>query len=109
MKIKQDIFIRASVPLNHLEEQFQTSLAEGLSHDVANAILHRDGPNEITAKHTRWWEIAGRQFKSPFIYLLMVAALIVYAIGEYIDPSIIVGFVCINAGPSRCRIALTTS
>lgn len=98
MEIKQDIFISASVPLNHLEEQFQTSLTDGLSHDVANAILHRDGPNEITANHTRWWEIAGRQFKSPFIYLLIVAAVIVYAIGEYIDALIIVGFVCINAG-----------
>ena len=38
-----------------------------------------------------------RQFKSAFIYLLLVAAVIVFAIGEYIDAGVIIGFVIINA------------
>lgn len=98
MDIKQDIFTNASLSLEQLQERFQTSLTEGMSQDNARTILQRDGLNEITTIRIKWWEIAIRQFKSPFIYLLMVAAVIVYAIGEHIDAAIIVGFVCINAG-----------
>ena len=42
-------------------------------------------------------DIAIRQFKSAFIYLLLIAAAIVFAIGEYLDAGIILGFVIINA------------
>ncbi len=38
-----------------------------------------------------------RQFKSAFIYLLLVAAAIVFVVGEYFDAGIILGFVLVNA------------
>ncbi len=75
-----------------------TSLSTGLSSEEAADRALKHGLNEITARTVPWWEIAGRQFTSPFIYLLLIAALIVFLIGEAIDAAIIVGFVFINAG-----------
>ncbi|NLV26602.1 MAG: HAD-IC family P-type ATPase [Methanomicrobiales archaeon] len=95
--IKTDIFSYASLPQEKLQELFQTSLSDGLSQDKASTFLQKDGLNEISANQVQWWEIAIRQFTSPFIYLLLIAAVIVYAIGEHIDAGIIVGFVFINA------------
>ena len=68
-----------------------------MSSRQAEERLARVGYNEITANQVQWWEIAIRQFKSAFIYLLLVAAVIVFAIGEYIDAAVIIGFVIVNA------------
>jgi len=78
-------------------EHFTTSLPEGLSSSQAEERLATAGPNEITANQIPWWEIAIRQFKSAFIYLLLIAAAIVFAVGEYLDACVILGFVIINA------------
>ena len=78
-------------------EHFDTSLLEGLSSHQAGERIATAGYNEITASQVQWWEIAIRQFKSAFIYLLLIAAAIVFAIGEYLDAGIILGFVIINA------------
>ena len=78
-------------------EHFKTSLSEGLLSRQAEERLAAAGPNEITANQIRWWEIAIRQFKSAFIYLLLIAAAIVFAVGEYLDACVILGFVIINA------------
>ena len=56
----------------------------------------RDTMRSPRARST-WWEIAIRQFRSAFIYLLLVAAAIVFAMGEYFDAGIILGFVIVNA------------
>jgi len=76
---------------------FKSSLGRGLLADEASRRLEKEGYNEITADQVRWWEIALRQFRSAFIYLLLVAAAIVILIGEYVDGAIIFGFVLINA------------
>lgn len=86
-------------PLSEKEilEHFDTPFPEGLSSRQAEDRLALAGYNEITADQVQWWEIAVRQFRSAFIYLLLVAAVIVFAIGEYIDAAVIIGFVIINA------------
>jgi len=86
-------------PLSEKEilEHFDTPFPEGLSSRQAEDRLAQAGYNEITADQVQWWEIAIRQFRSAFIYLLLVAAVIVFAIGEYIDAGVIIGFVIINA------------
>jgi len=77
--------------------QFGTSADDGLSFREAAGRLAQAGYNEITADQVQWWEIAFRQFKSAFIYLLLIAAAIVFLIGEYIDAAVILGFVLVNA------------
>lgn len=91
------VFPVATLPEEEILEQLGTSLPDGLSSGEAVARLGQSGFNEITADKVEWWEIALRQFRSAFIYLLLVAALIVLVIGEYIDAAVIIGFVIINA------------
>jgi Mg2+-importing ATPase len=91
------IFHYAALPEQEILDHFGSSLSEGLSSGDAEGRLAEAGYNEITADQVAWWEIAIRQFKSAFIYLLLVAALIVFLIGEYIDAAVIIGFVFINA------------
>ncbi|HNL85940.1 MAG TPA: HAD-IC family P-type ATPase, partial [Methanoregulaceae archaeon] len=91
------VFTLATLPEEEILKQLGTSLPDGLSSREAEARLRQSGFNEITADKVEWWEIALRQFRSAFIYLLLVAALIVLVIGEYIDAAVIIGFVIINA------------
>jgi Mg2+-importing ATPase len=91
------MFQYATLPEEKLLEHFDTSLSDGLSSQQAEERIATAGYNEITASPVRWWEIAIRQFKSAFIYLLLIAAAIVFAVGEYFDAGIILGFVLVNA------------
>jgi Mg2+-importing ATPase len=91
------MYHHAILPEEKILESFDTSLSDGLSSRQAEERIATAGYNEITASQVPWWEIAIRQFKSAFIYLLLVAAAIVFAVGEYLDAGIILGFVIINA------------
>ncbi len=89
-------FQYATCTQEEIEKNLDTTLSHGITDSSAEKRLREDGLNEVTADRIFWWQIAIRQFKSPFIYLLLCAAGIVYIIGEYIDASVIVGFVAIN-------------
>lgn len=54
------------------------------------------GPNKIKAKEVHWWQVFFRQFKSPFIYLLLAAALLAFFLREIIDSVMILIFVAVN-------------
>ena len=68
----------------------------GLTHSQATKLLQAQGHNEIGDKGVNWWVILWRQFKSPFIYLLVAAGVITGSLGEYLDTIMIVIFICIN-------------
>jgi len=68
----------------------------GLSEKEAENYLKVYGFNEIKAKEVGFFDILLRQFKSPFFYLLFVASLIAFLIGEKIDGFLILCFVFIN-------------
>ncbi|MFH0779872.1 MAG: HAD-IC family P-type ATPase [Parcubacteria group bacterium] len=76
--------------------ELETS-AKGLSADEAAKRLKQYGKNEIAGREVKWWHILGRQFKSPFIFILIIAALIAFFLKEMIDSVMIVVFVFINA------------
>lgn len=92
-----NMFQYATFSEQELLEHFNTSISLGLSSREAEARVAKTGYNEITANRVQWWEIAIRQFKSAFIYLLLIAAVIVFAVGEHLDAGVIIGFVIINA------------
>lgn len=92
------MFNHATLHDNELLSHFTSSLETGLSTTEAASRLQQHGRNEITAHQVTWYEVLARQFKSAFIYLLLVAALIVFLIGERLDALVIVGFVLLNAG-----------
>lgn len=69
---------------------------EGLSEREAANRLKIYGLNEIKAKETSLFDIFLRQFKSSFVYLLFIAALVAFSIGEIINGFLILFFVFIN-------------
>ncbi len=82
-----------------LEQQFKTNLQTGLSTDEACLRLKRDGLNQLTeGKQETWLSIFISQFESPLIYVLILAAAIIFFIGEQkLDAFIISGVLLFNA------------
>lgn len=85
---------RASV--DEVLRDLTTSLS-GLSSDEASRRLQQYGPNEIeTAPAISPFKILLRQFRDFFIYLLIVAALITFFLGEYTDFILIAVVIVVN-------------
>lgn len=82
---------------DQLFAEFKTSPA-GLSAAAASQARQQYGRNELTAHETTWRDILVRQFRSPFIYLLIAAGTISLLLKERIDGLLIFLFVIINAG-----------
>jgi len=76
----------------------EKSSDKGLSAtDAAERLVSR-GPNALDESHVRWTTVLARQFKSPFLYLLILAAGVSFLLGEMVDAAMIAGFVIVNAG-----------
>jgi Mg2+-importing ATPase len=68
----------------------------GLFRQEAQKRLKEFGPNKILARETGAWEIFLRQLRSPFIYLLLAAAILAFLLGEYSNTLMIAIFMLIN-------------
>jgi magnesium-transporting ATPase (P-type) len=80
-----------------VEESLATA-SDGLTQAEAEARLARHGPNELgEAEPISWLAILLHQFRSPLIYILMAAAVVTFAIGEYIDTGVIAAVLILNA------------
>jgi Ca2+-transporting ATPase len=74
------------------------SSERGLSKEEASSRLQEHGFNKLPeAKVDSLAVIFLRQFRSPLIYILLTASLIVFAMGETIDGSIILAVLLFNA------------
>ena len=70
----------------------------GLTDLEAMRRIETYGQNKLqTTKQVTIGSIFIEQFKSPLIYVLIVAAVIVFFLGDTIDGSIIIGIVLLNA------------
>lgn len=87
----------AALSRDEIEAQLETSEA-GLTKEQAKQGLQRWGANSLINHATHWSAILRRQFVSTFVYLLFGAAVISLLLGEYIDGSMILLFILINAG-----------
>jgi calcium-translocating P-type ATPase len=71
---------------------------EGLSEQEAKARLERFGPNELEDEPPiKPLAVLLHQFTSPLIYILIIAAVVTLAIGEYIDSIVIAAVLILNA------------
>ncbi|MGK2935151.1 MAG: cation-translocating P-type ATPase [Gemmatimonadaceae bacterium] len=71
---------------------------KGLNWAEARNRLATYGPNDIGAeRETPWWSLLLRQFRDPLIYILLVAAVVTFAVGELTDTAVIMAVVIINA------------
>jgi len=68
----------------------------GLSEKEAENRLKTYGFNEIKGRETNLFDTFLRQFKSPFFYLLFIATIVAFLIGEKINGFLILFFVFIN-------------
>jgi len=78
--------------------QAMNSRREGLSSEEARARLEKHGPNELPGSPpTSIAVIIARQFKSPLIYILLLAAILSVAVGDVSDASFIAIVLAVNA------------
>lgn len=71
---------------------------DGLAADEVPRRLERYGPNQIEAEKPKGaLEILLHQFKSPLIYILLVAGVATIVIEEYIDTGVIAAVLVLNA------------
>lgn len=86
-----------TMSVSELSERLQTS-QHGLTNEQAASRLAEWGLNELPhAPRPTWWQIALRQFRSPLIYILAIAAAVSVAIGEPIDAAFIAAVLGLNA------------
>ncbi len=80
-----------------IERILETS-AEGLPPEEAARRLEVYGPNFIEReKRTPWWKVLLHQFTDPLIYILLIAATLTLALGDYTDTGVIFAAVLLNA------------
>jgi len=71
----------------------------GLTAQEAAQRIEQYGPNRIPSKKAiTVWQVILRQFKSPLIYILLAAAVVSLAMGEYKDTIFILVVIVLNSG-----------
>ncbi len=86
----------AQYTTTQLEKELGTSIAHGLTNEQVREYQQKYGPNEIEGKGTSAYALFMRQFKSPFIYLLLGASCLSFTVGDSLNGSIILLIVIIN-------------
>ena len=75
-----------------------TDIVNGLTPDAAARRLERFGPNELTRRRGHGpLRYFFRQFRQPLVYVLLIAAVVVSGLGKWVDASVILGVVLVNA------------
>ncbi|MDD5049137.1 MAG: cation-transporting P-type ATPase, partial [Methanoregulaceae archaeon] len=86
-----------ALPIDEVYEKLSSGPG-GLSCEEAAHRLEQFGPNELPARRPPGIiTIFLHQFKSPLIYILLVAAVISFALGDYKDAGFILAVVFLNA------------
>jgi len=85
-------------PIEELVSGFQTHLEQGLTQQEAQDRLRKFGANELT-EHPRpgFLALLWDQFNNYLVIILIVAALIALALGEWVDSIAIMFIVVLNA------------
>ncbi len=93
----QQVHAWHAIDLESLKQSLDAT-SRGLSGSEAAKRLEKYGPNVLPhAPPPAWWQIVLRQFRSPLIYILGVAAVVSVAIGEPTDAAFIAGVLGLNA------------
>jgi magnesium-transporting ATPase (P-type) len=81
-----------------LAEALDTDPHHGLTASDAADRVATYGPNALQeAEATPWWVTLLTQFRSPLIYILMLAGLLTIVLGEYLDSLVIAAVLALNA------------
>lgn len=91
-----EIFEYTTKNIRDLYQELDSNESEGLNLAQVEQKLKIYGHNIIHISNLNIWNILIRQFKSAFIYLLLLAALITSILGEMTDTIMILLFLLIN-------------
>jgi len=87
-----------SKPIDDVVSGFQTHVEQGLTRQEAENRLRKFGPNELTEKpRPGFLALLWAQFNNYLVIILIVAALIALALGEWVDSIAIMIIVVLNA------------
>lgn len=87
-----------NLPVGEALVRLSVNPALGLPRDEAARRLAEHGPNTLPEAERRpLWRVFARQFASPLIYILFVAAVIALAMGHRSDAAVILVVVFVNA------------
>ena len=79
-------------------KELETDLERGLTATEAAARLKQFGPNELVErKGPSFWKLLLDQFNQFLVIILIVAAMISFALGEWLDGGAILSIVVLNA------------
>jgi magnesium-transporting ATPase (P-type) len=79
-------------------EQILRTNSRGLSAEEARHRLSKFGPNQIEDESpTSALRILANQFRSPLIYILVVAAVVTFVLEEFVDTGVITAVLLLNA------------
>ena len=85
-------------PIEELVTAFQTHLERGLTQQEAQERLQKFGPNELTERpRPGFFALLWDQFNNYLVIILIIAALVSLALGEYVDSIAIMFIVALNA------------
>src|SRR5687767_10595558 len=86
-----------AAPVDELVRSIGTDRVDGLSAAAATERLRRYGANELAhAPPEPWWNRFARQFSDLLIWILIAAAIISGALGDWIDAGAILAIVILN-------------
>lgn len=87
-----------AMPVDEVQRHFQVDPRHGLGTDAVQRAALQHGPNALPeAPPKPVWRTFVRQFKSPLIYILFVAAVLAAALEHYGDAMVILAVVLVNA------------
>ncbi|MGB5081853.1 MAG: HAD-IC family P-type ATPase [Burkholderiales bacterium] len=85
-------------PIEALVDGLQTHLERGLFQQEAQERLRKFGPNELTERpRPGFFSLLWDQFNNYLVIILIIAALVSLALGEYVDSVAIMFIVVLNA------------
>src|SRR3989338_7217759 len=85
-------------PIEDLVSGLQTHLDQGLTRQEARDRLGKFGPNELTERpRPGFFALLWDQFNNYLVIILIIAALVSLALGEYVDSVAIMFIVVLNA------------
>jgi alkylated DNA nucleotide flippase Atl1 len=87
----------ASLDVLDLCKKMQSTCENGLSCDEAKKRLSVHGLNSVSADRVGVWRIFWRQLSSPFIYLLLAATVLSFALKNWAEGAMVLSFIVVNA------------
>lgn len=86
------------IPVKDVLAELDTNASVGLSSDNVQKRLEEYGPNELKDSESHsWWVILLSQFKDVMIIILILAAIVSFAVGEHTDAYVILAIIIGNA------------